>query len=77
MDKTTQELSSAERPTWERLLNRDSQCATVTIETTGKLLGLSRAAAYQAARNGEIPTIRFGRRLLVPKTALRRLLAVG
>lgn len=77
MTQTSQELSPGERPTWERLLDRDSQCATVTIEATGKLLGLSRAAAYSAARTGEIPTIRFGRRLLVPKTALRKLLAVG
>ncbi len=37
-------------------------------------LGLSKSSAYAAAERGEIPTIRIGRRLLVPTAALRRLL---
>lgn len=41
---------------------------------TGQILGLSKASAYAAAASGEIPTIRVGRRLLVPTAALRRML---
>ena len=41
---------------------------------TGKKLGLCRNATYEAARKGEIPTIRIGGRILVPKAALNRLL---
>ena len=41
---------------------------------TGLLLRLSRQATYDAARRGDIPTIRIGRRLLVPTAALARLL---
>jgi excisionase family DNA binding protein len=37
-------------------------------------LGLSRNTAYARATDGTLPTIRFGRRLLVPKAALDRLL---
>ena len=33
---------------------------------TGQLLKLSRSATYDAANRGEIPTLRFGRRLVVP-----------
>lgn len=40
----------------------------------GGLLGLSRASTYEAAKRGEIPTIRFGSRIVVPTAALRRLL---
>lgn len=43
---------------------------------TGKLLGLGRSAVYDAARRGEIPTLRFGSRLVVPTAALRRMLAI-
>ena len=43
--------------------------ATITIEQTAKLLGLGRTA-YDAARRGELPTRRLGRRLLVPVPAL-------
>jgi hypothetical protein len=38
------------------------------------MLGLSRNSAYEAARRGDIPTIRIGARLVVPKIALHRLL---
>ena len=44
---------------------------------TAKALGLGKNAVYQAARNGQIPTLRIGRRILVPLTALERLLAEG
>jgi excisionase family DNA binding protein len=48
--------------------------ATLNIEEAGKLLGLGRASAYAAAQRGEIPTRRFGRRVLVPVPALLALL---
>ena len=44
--------------------------ATITIEQTARLLGLGRTAAYDAARRGELPTRRLGRRLLVPVPTL-------
>ncbi len=44
--------------------------ATLTIEQTAALLGLGRTAAYEAARRGEFPTRRLGRRLIVPVSAL-------
>jgi excisionase family DNA binding protein len=39
-----------------------------------EILGLSKATVYAAAASGEIPTIRVGRRYLVPTAALRRML---
>lgn len=49
---------------------------TITVEHAGELLGLSRSAAYRAADKGELPTIRFGRRLFVPTPRLLTLLGV-
>ena len=43
---------------------------------TGRILGLSRGATFQAAKRGEIPTIRIGRRMLVPKAAIAKMLEV-
>ncbi len=43
----------------------------------GQMLGLSRNATYEAAKKGEIPTIRLGGRILVPKAALNRLLEMA
>ena len=53
------------------------QRRTVTVEEAATILGVGRNKAYEAARSGEIPTIRIGKRLLVPLAALERLLAVG
>lgn len=48
----------------------------LSVEEAGKLLGLGRSAAYEAVRRGEIPVLRFGRRLCVPCAALRRLVGL-
>ncbi len=47
---------------------------TLSIPEAGKALGIGRSAAYEAARTGQLPTIKIGRRLLVPIIALERLL---
>jgi excisionase family DNA binding protein len=48
----------------------------ISIERAGAILGLGRSAAYDAARRGEIPSLRVGRRVLVPTARLRALLGV-
>jgi excisionase family DNA binding protein len=52
----------------------DDYPTTMTIEQAGELLGLSRSSAYRAAARGELPTLRFGRRLIVPTRRLLDLL---
>ena len=47
---------------------------TYTVEEAGRLLGLSRNLAYEGIASGAIPSIRIGRRILVPRAALKRLL---
>jgi hypothetical protein len=42
----------------------------LTVEHAGRLLGMGRSAAYEAARRGQIPTQRYGRQLLVPTAML-------
>ena len=52
----------------------DDDRLVLTIEEAGKLLGLGRSGTYEAARRGDIPTLRIGSRILVPKVALPKLL---
>jgi excisionase family DNA binding protein len=49
---------------------------TLTVEEAAATLGISRASAYEGVRRGEIPAIRIGRRVLVPRVALDRLLSM-
>jgi excisionase family DNA binding protein len=46
-----------------------------TLNEVASLLRISRGSAYEAAKRKEIPTIRIGRRLLVPSDAFERLLS--
>lgn len=47
---------------------------TLTVEEAAHLLGISRGLAYEMARSGKLPVIRFGRRLLISRRALERML---
>jgi excisionase family DNA binding protein len=46
------------------------------VEAAGRL-GISRALAYELVRRGELPSLRLGRRLVVPEAALLALLAAS
>ncbi len=47
---------------------------TLTVEEAAATLGISRAFAYESVARGDIPSIRIGRRILVPKAALEKML---
>jgi excisionase family DNA binding protein len=44
------------------------------VQAAGRLLGLGKNATYQALAAGELPSLRIGRRLLVPRDRLRAML---
>ena len=54
--------------------NTKMQKVALSVPEAGRALGIGRTAAYEAARTGQLPTIRIGKRLLVPVVALERLL---
>ena len=47
---------------------------TISVPEAGRRVGLSKNAAYKAAKAGEIPSLRFGRKLRVPIVAFERML---
>ena len=55
-------------------MSKPNKCRTLTIEEAAEELGISRGKGYDAAKSGEIPTIKIGRRLLVPRVAFERML---
>ena len=56
---------------------QDSERLTYSVEEVGRMLGVGRNAAYEAARRGDFTTIKIGRLLKVPKAAFDRLLETG
>ena len=47
---------------------------TVTVDRAARVLGISRSLAFRAIESREIPSIRIGRRVLVPTRPLLRLI---
>ena len=48
----------------------------LSVEQACELLGVSRSAGYRAAAAGDLPTLRWGRRLYVPTAQLLELLGL-
>ena len=61
-------MSGAHGTDWE------SVPLVLDVAAAGRLLGLSRNSAYAAVAGGELPSLKIGRRILVPRDALQRLL---
>ena len=45
----------------------------LTVKETALRMGISNPTAYEGVRNGSIPSIKIGRRILVPIAALERM----
>jgi excisionase family DNA binding protein len=55
--------------------NSEEEPLVYSPDEARKLLKISRGLIYEAINTGQIPSIRIGRRLLVPRSALEKLLA--
>jgi excisionase family DNA binding protein len=47
----------------------DTETLVYSLWEAGKKLGLTRNGSYEAAKRGDIPTIKIGRLIKVPKAA--------
>ena len=56
-------------------MKTDHQTLTISVPEAARLLGINRMLAYSLARKGEIPAVRLGHRIVVPRAALERMLA--
>jgi excisionase family DNA binding protein len=55
---------------------RDLPDVLTVVEVAG-VLRIGRNAAYEAIQRGQIPCVRLGRRVLVPKAALMEMIGIG
>ena len=47
----------------------------MTVPEAARKLGISRNFAYELVKQGQLPVIRFGKRILIPRIALEKRLA--
>jgi excisionase family DNA binding protein len=50
---------------------------TYTVQEAAQALGVGRNSAYALLQRGELPCVRVGRRVLIPRDAILRLLGIG
>ena len=58
-----------------RPINNKKLC--YTVPEAAQLLGFSRNFGYELARRGEIPILKFGSRMVVPKASFEKMLEKG
>lgn len=49
---------------------------TMSVEDAGRIFGMGRSSAYEAVRNGDLPVIRIGKKLVVSTAVVRRMLSL-
>jgi excisionase family DNA binding protein len=55
-------------------MTNETESAILSVNECAKMLKLSRGSAYQGCLTGEIPHIKIGRRILIPRVAIQKLL---
>ncbi len=49
----------------------------ITVPEAAEMLGISRNFAYELVKRKELPVVKFGKRLLIPRVALEKMLEKG
>ena len=60
----------------ELMAKRDELPPLISVVQACRLLGVGRTAGYRAAANGDLPTLRWGKRLYVPTARLLALVGL-
>ena len=55
-------------------MQQQQERKTYTVKELSEVLGLGINQTYQALRDGQIPSRRFGRRFVIPRVAVERYL---
>ena len=49
----------------------------ITVTEAAEMLGISRNFAYELVKRQELPVVQFGKRILIPRIALEKMLEKG
>ena len=66
--------ATCQKPSASRTVPLPEDRPTLTVDEAAAIIGIGRATAYIAVKNGQLPSITVGRRVLIPTAALRRIL---
>lgn len=55
----------------------ENERLTLSVEEASRILGIGRSIGYDLARQGKLPVLRFGKRILVSRPRLLRMIDNG
>jgi len=58
-------------------MGSESTAMVVTVPEAARLFGISRTHAYELVARGELAHLRLGRRIVIPKHALEKMLGLA
>jgi hypothetical protein len=75
--KTKEDQTGVAQPALWTIPPKYGDRASFSIRETAEILGISVWSAWAAAKNGELPVIEIGRRKIVPRVRLEKLMNSG
>ncbi len=57
-------------------IREDNESLAVSVTEAARLLGVGRTLAYRCVRTGELPSVTLGGRILIPRSALERIVSL-
>ncbi len=54
-----------------------SECKTVNVDEAARIIGVGRNRLYETIREGQLPVLRLGRRIVISRVVLERILEAG
>jgi excisionase family DNA binding protein len=60
-----------------QIVQPSPQRLVLTVNEAAYLLNISRAFAYELVARGDLPAIRFGRRIVIPRVAMEQVLGAA
>ena len=59
------------------MTERRAECQTLNVAAAARIIGVGRNRLYQSIREGQLPVLKLGRRVLISRVVLERILAEG
>ena len=72
MSNLSHDRTNHNPPRSTKMNEPSTEVLVYTVPQVARMLGINRNLGYELARQGQIPTIKLGRRLLCPKAAVDR-----
>ena len=59
------------------MTERRAECQTLNVAEAARIIGVGRNRLYETIRQGQLPVLRLGRRIVISRVVLEQILEAG